>query len=105
MKDCKSFYTAFFRFAGPVQGEKVLKCFPGEKRFKPELLYNCSTIAMLLLLFGGFWLGMHSFLGFVRLSSRLDREARLPLLSAEDYDRAVLNRTGQARRTVVDQEK
>ncbi|MAR06372.1 MAG: hypothetical protein CL862_04650 [Cyanobium sp. NAT70] len=61
--------------------------------------------AMLLLLFGGFWLGMHSFLGFVRLSSRLDREARLPLLSAEDYDRAVLNRTGQARRTVVDQEK
>ena len=41
----------------------------------------------LLLLFGGFWIGLHAFLGFVRFSRRLDRVARLKLLSAEDYDR------------------
>ena len=41
----------------------------------------------LLLLFAGFWIGIHAFLGFVRFSQRLDRVARLNLLSAEDYKR------------------
>ena len=41
----------------------------------------------LLLLFAGFWIGIHAFLGFVRFSQRLDRVARLNLLSAEDYER------------------
>ena len=49
---------------------------------------------LLLLLFGGFWIGIHAFLGFVRLSSRLDREARLPILSAEDYERAAQKHHG-----------
>ena len=42
---------------------------------------------LLVLLFGGFWIGIHAFLGFVGLSRRLDREARLKLLSYEDYER------------------
>ena len=41
----------------------------------------------LLLLFGGFWIGIYAFLGFVGLSRRLDRVARLKLLSSDDYNR------------------
>ena len=59
---------------------------------------------LLILLFGGFWLGMHAFLGFVRLSRRLDREAQLPLLSAADYENAVLEKIERARRVVANQE-
>ena len=43
--------------------------------------------ALLILLFAGFWIGLHAFLGFMRLSHRLDREARLKLLSTSEYDR------------------
>ena len=42
---------------------------------------------LVVLLFGGFWLGIHAFLGFVRLSCRYDRIAGLRLLSFEDYER------------------
>ena len=55
----------------------------------------------LILLFGGFWLGIHAFLGFVRLSTRLDREAQLPLLDAADYDKAVLDQINREQRVVV----
>ena len=48
---------------------------------------NASPDWSLLLLFAGFWIGIHAFLGFVRFSQRLDRVARLNLLSAEDYER------------------
>ena len=43
--------------------------------------------ALLILLFSGFWIGLHAFLGFMRLSQRLDRVARLKLLSTSEYDR------------------
>ena len=43
--------------------------------------------ALLILLFAGFWIGLHAFIGFVRLSQRLDRVARLKLLSTSEYDR------------------
>lgn len=42
---------------------------------------------LLLLLFGGFWIGIHAFLGFVRLSYQNDRVAGLKLLSFEEYER------------------
>ena len=42
---------------------------------------------LLVLLFGGFWIGIHAFLGFVRMSCRHDRIAGLRLLSFEDYVR------------------
>ena len=48
---------------------------------------NASQDWTLLLLFAGFWIGIHAFLGFVRFSKRLDRVARLNLLSSEDYER------------------
>ena len=41
----------------------------------------------LVLLFGGFWIGIYAFLGFVGLSRRLDRVARLRVLSADEYKR------------------
>ncbi len=47
---------------------------------------------LLLLLFGGFWIGIHAFLGFVRLSYRNDRIAGLRLLSFEDYERMQRNK-------------
>ena len=39
------------------------------------------------LLFGGFWIGIYAFLGFVGLSRRLDRVAKLTLLSSAEYKR------------------
>ena len=42
---------------------------------------------LVVLLFGGFWIGIHAFLGFVRMSCRHDRIAGLRLLSFEDYVR------------------
>jgi hypothetical protein len=42
---------------------------------------------LVVLLFGGFWIGIHAFLGFVRLSCRHDHIAGLRLLSFEDYER------------------
>ena len=42
---------------------------------------------LLVLLFGGFWIGIYAFLGFVGLSRRLDRVAHLKLLSSEEYKR------------------
>ena len=42
---------------------------------------------LLVLLFGGFWIGIYAFLGFVGLSRRLDRVARLRVLSADEYKR------------------
>jgi len=41
----------------------------------------------LVLLFGGFWIGLYAFLGFVGLSRRLDRVARLRVLTADEYKR------------------
>ena len=41
---------------------------------------------LVVLLFGGFWIGIHAFLGFVRMSCRHDRIAGLRL-SFEDYVR------------------
>jgi len=48
---------------------------------------GASKDGLVLLLFGGFWIGIHAFLGFVRLSRRLDRVARLNLLSSSEYER------------------
>ena len=42
---------------------------------------------LLVLLFGGFWIGIYAFLGFVGLSRRLDRVSHLKLLSSEEYKR------------------
>jgi len=42
---------------------------------------------LLVLLFGGFWIGIHAFLGFVGFSRRLDRLAHLKVLSADEYKR------------------
>ena len=42
---------------------------------------------LFVLLFGGFWVGIYAFLGFVGLSRRLDRVARLRVLSADEYNR------------------
>ena len=42
---------------------------------------------LVVLLFGGFWIGIYAFLGFVGLSRRLDRVARLRVLSADEYKR------------------
>ena len=42
---------------------------------------------LVVLLFGGFWIGMYAFLGFVGLSRRLDRVSHLKLLSSEEYKR------------------
>ena len=62
---------------------------------------DAARDGLLVLLFCGFWLGIHAFLGFVRLSTRLDREARLTLLSAAEYDSVVLKQMERARRVVV----
>ena len=62
---------------------------------------DAAQDGLLILLFGGFWLGIHAFLGFVRLSTRLDREAQLPLLDAADYDNAVQEQIDRAQRVVV----
>ena len=62
---------------------------------------DAARDGLLILLFGGFWLGIHAFLGFVRLSTRLDREAQLPLLDAADYDNAVQEQIDRAQRDVV----
>ena len=48
---------------------------------------GASKDGLLVLLFGGFWIGAHAFLGFVRLSCRHERIAGLRLLSFEDYER------------------
>ena len=42
---------------------------------------------LLVLLFGGFWIGIHAFLGFVGFSRRLDRLAHLKVLPADEYKR------------------
>ena len=42
---------------------------------------------LLVLLFGGFWIGIYAFLGYVGLTRRLDRVARLRVLSAAEYKR------------------
>ena len=62
---------------------------------------DAAQDGLLILLFGGFWLGIHAFLGFVRLSTRLDREAQLPLLDAADYDNAVQEQIDRAQHVVV----
>ena len=62
---------------------------------------DAAQDGLLILLFGGFWLGIHAFLGFVRLSTRLDREAQLPLLDASDYDNAVQEQIDRAQHVVV----
>ena len=48
---------------------------------------GASKDGLTVLLFGGFWIGIYAFLGFVGLSRRLDRVARLKLLSSDDYKR------------------
>ena len=42
---------------------------------------------LVVLLFGGFWIGIYAFLGFIGLSRRLDRVAHLKLLSSTEYKR------------------
>ena len=42
---------------------------------------------LVLVLFAGFWLGLHAFFGFVRLSRRIDHAMRLTLMSSTEYDR------------------
>ena len=42
---------------------------------------------LVLVLFAGFWLGLHAFFGFVRLSRRMDHAMRLKLMSSAEYDR------------------
>ena len=42
---------------------------------------------LVLVLFAGFWLGLHAFFGFVRLSRRMDHAMRLTLMSSAEYDR------------------
>ena len=42
---------------------------------------------LVVLLFGGFWIGIYAFLGFVGFSRRLDRLAQLKVLSADEYKR------------------
>ena len=42
---------------------------------------------LVLVLFAGFWLGLHAFFGFVRLSRRLDHAMRLKLMTSTEYDR------------------
>ena len=51
------------------------------------LVVGASADALVVLLFVGFWIGLHAFLGFVRLSRRLDRAAGLKLLSSTEYER------------------
>mgnify|MGYP003315813927 FL=1 len=51
------------------------------------LVVGASADALVVLLFAGFWIGLHAFLGFVRLSQRLDRAAGLKLLSSTEYER------------------
>ena len=51
------------------------------------LLVGASADALVLLLFAGFWIGLHAFLGFVRLSKRLERVEGLTVLSSAEYDR------------------
>ena len=51
------------------------------------LLVGASADALVLLLFAGFWIGLHAFLGFVRLSKRLEHVAGLTELSSADYER------------------
>ena len=45
---------------------------------------GCDSV---LVLFAGFWLGLHAFFGFVRLSRRIDHAMRLTLMSSAEYDR------------------
>ena len=42
---------------------------------------------LVVLLFGGFWIGFYAFLGFVGLSRRLDRVAHFNLMSSDEYER------------------
>ena len=51
------------------------------------LLVGASADALVLLLFAGFWIGLHAFLGFVRLSKRLERVEGLTVLSSAEYER------------------
>ena len=48
---------------------------------------GASKDGLTVLLFGGFWIGLYAFLGFVGLSRRLDRVARLRVLTADEYKR------------------
>ena len=51
------------------------------------LLVGASADVLVLLLFAGFWIGLHAFLGFVRLSKRLEHAAGLMELSSAEYER------------------
>ena len=72
--------------------------FPAPPRNRPALAavqpilgvvaaVGAAKDGLLVLLFGGFWIGIYAFLGFVGLSRRLDRVARLRVLSADEYKR------------------
>ena len=50
------------------------------------LLVGASADA-LVLLFAGFWIGLHAFLGFVRLSKRLEHAVGLTELLFAEYER------------------
>ena len=51
------------------------------------LLVGASADALVLLLFAGFWIGLHAFLGFVRLSKRLEHAVGLTELLFAEYER------------------
>jgi len=71
----------------------------GLRRFLLSAVFAAGTTAgfvaavgaakdgLVVLLFGGFWIGIYAFLGFVGFSRRLDRLARLKVLSADEYKR------------------
>ena len=59
------------------------------------LLVGAKADALLLLLFSGFWIGLHAFLGFVRLSKRLEHVADLTELSSAEYERLMHRAKGR----------
>ena len=65
-------------FSGGVAGVATL-AFVG--------VVGANLSGLVLVLFAGFWLGLHAFFGFVRLSRRLDHAMRLTLMSSAEYDR------------------
>ena len=48
---------------------------------------GANLSGIVLVLFAGFWLGLHAFFGFVCLSRRFDHAMRLKLMSSAEYDR------------------
>ena len=67
-------------FSGAVAGVATLG-------FVGAVGVGANLNGLVLVLFAGFWLGLHAFFGFVRLSRRMDHAMRLTLMSSAEYDR------------------